>query len=326
MPAEQDISGCVGMCPVENINNEVHLLPHQNCSQFCSCIHGTSYVIDCPKDLYYSEEDRVCTFQSEAQCKISGERSEAPPSPNALRQFVDDLVIPRAEKGRSISLVTHIPTLTVTGPPTTVTVIPTSTTTCIVITETTTPTSTTITCLPSTATVTSTITATCLPSTITETSTVTATCLPSTTTETSTVTATCLPTTVTETETSTSTVIPTPTGTVTPTITVTTIPTETFTCTDTVTITPSGKVIPTLIATPILPVPTTDPELRGCIGTCSAEDPINVIHLPHEHCNKFCKCSYGLPHIFTCDLGLHFNPKLQVCDIPSNANCKGIVD
>ncbi|XP_063979524.1 uncharacterized protein LOC135163726 [Diachasmimorpha longicaudata] len=315
MPAEQDITGCVGLCPADNINNDIYLLPHQNCSQFCSCIYGIPYVIDCPKNFHYSEEDRVCTFQSEAKCKLSGGSEEATPSLDTLRDFLDDLNLPHIGTDRSISLVRYIPTLTVTGPPTTVTVTPTSTTTCLT-------TTTTKTINPTTTTSTS----TCLPSTTTITSTVTATPWPSTTTVTSTVSATCSPITVTETETSIATVIPTPTVTITPTIIVTTTPTETVTCTETVTTTRPGEVIPTLIVTPVYPAPTTSPELSGCIGTCPAEDPTNVVHLPHEHCGKFCKCSYGLPHVFTCDPGLHFNPELQVCDIPAHAKCKGIVD
>lgn len=42
-------------------------------------------------------------------------------------------------------------------------------------------------------------------------------------------------------------------------------------------------------------------------------------------CTKFCYCQYfsnqGKNHIENCPGGLHFNPKLQVCDWPLNAGC-----
>ncbi|XP_032682919.1 uncharacterized protein LOC116849660 [Odontomachus brunneus] len=63
---------------------------------------------------------------------------------------------------------------------------------------------------------------------------------------------------------------------------------------------------------------------------CPAEDPIGTtIHLPHESdCTKFYMCSAGRKILQQCpymnDKGdrLHFNPSLQVCDMPERAGCE----
>lgn len=71
--------------------------------------------------------------------------------------------------------------------------------------------------------------------------------------------------------------------------------------------------------TEILPIPTKCPEI----------DPLNyTVHLAHESdCTKFYKCDHGQKVEMNCPVmnakgdKLYFNPKLQVCDYPTNVNC-----
>ncbi|XP_023242388.1 LOW QUALITY PROTEIN: uncharacterized protein LOC111640596 [Centruroides sculpturatus] len=42
---------------------------------------------------------------------------------------------------------------------------------------------------------------------------------------------------------------------------------------------------------------------------------------PHKNCNKFVHCSNWMPYVKDCPAGLHYNPKLKVCDWPDNAGC-----
>ncbi|KAF2884429.1 hypothetical protein ILUMI_21753 [Ignelater luminosus] len=52
------------------------------------------------------------------------------------------------------------------------------------------------------------------------------------------------------------------------------------------------------------------------------EDPEEDILFPHEtDCSKFYKCSLGKKVEMDCPNGLHFNPKLNLCDWPANVDC-----
>ncbi|OXU25803.1 hypothetical protein TSAR_007966 [Trichomalopsis sarcophagae] len=63
----------------------------------------------------------------------------------------------------------------------------------------------------------------------------------------------------------------------------------------------------------ILPVPKECPKNH---------DPAYTVHIAHEtDCHKFYTCSFGKPVEKTCPLGLHFNPRKQVCDNPASAGC-----
>lgn len=41
------------------------------------------------------------------------------------------------------------------------------------------------------------------------------------------------------------------------------------------------------------------------------------------NCSQFCQCSNGIPYLYDCPSGLHFNPSLNVCDWPYRAGCTG---
>ncbi|XP_043486985.1 chitin-binding domain protein cbd-1-like [Polistes fuscatus] len=75
------------------------------------------------------------------------------------------------------------------------------------------------------------------------------------------------------------------------------------------------------------PVPTTTTRRPsttkpGIPDHCPSHDSGEVVHLPHEtNCSLFYKCDEGRKVLHQCPPGLHFNPKLQVCDLPQNVNC-----
>lgn len=42
-----------------------------------------------------------------------------------------------------------------------------------------------------------------------------------------------------------------------------------------------------------------------------------------DDCTKYYTCDHNSPILSSCAIGLHFNPKLMVCDWPMNAKCTG---
>ncbi|XP_074034576.1 peritrophin-1-like [Leptinotarsa decemlineata] len=57
---------------------------------------------------------------------------------------------------------------------------------------------------------------------------------------------------------------------------------------------------------------------------CSEVDDKYPVYFSLPDCTKFCQCSNGKPYLHGCPDGLHFNPELNVCDQPENANCSSI--
>merc|ERR1712062_579644 len=41
---------------------------------------------------------------------------------------------------------------------------------------------------------------------------------------------------------------------------------------------------------------------------------------PHEKCSKFYNCFGGFTHVMACPRNLYFNPRINVCDWPSNVD------
>ncbi|XP_066143521.1 mucin-2-like isoform X2 [Euwallacea fornicatus] len=66
------------------------------------------------------------------------------------------------------------------------------------------------------------------------------------------------------------------------------------------------------------PAPTTTAP-----GNCPLVDGTDSVYFPHDDCTKFWQCSNGVAHEHDCPAGLHFNPKLNVCDWPEQAGCAG---
>ncbi|GIY49226.1 hypothetical protein CEXT_303411 [Caerostris extrusa] len=64
----------------------------------------------------------------------------------------------------------------------------------------------------------------------------------------------------------------------------------------------------------------------GTNGQCPSQNPKHPVLLPHEDCTKFYICESGNPLVKSCQPGLHFNAKLNVCDYPNKAGCdSGII-
>ncbi|GFR09421.1 peritrophin-1 [Trichonephila clavata] len=81
------------------------------------------------------------------------------------------------------------------------------------------------------------------------------------------------------------------------------------------------------------------PENAGCIkdfskdqreksdkespnGKCPLKNPAHPVLLPHiSDCTKFYICDVGVPHVKSCQPGLHFNAKIEACDYPDKAGC-----
>jgi peptidoglycan hydrolase-like protein with peptidoglycan-binding domain len=58
---------------------------------------------------------------------------------------------------------------------------------------------------------------------------------------------------------------------------------------------------------------------------CPLNDKGDTVHLPHEYdCTLFYKCDFGEAVLQECPPGLHFNPRLSVCDWPEDAGCKKV--
>ena len=47
-----------------------------------------------------------------------------------------------------------------------------------------------------------------------------------------------------------------------------------------------------------------------------------VVYPDPNSCSNFYKCDYGVPIMFECPEGLHFNPEIEACDWPANAGCE----
>lgn len=65
-----------------------------------------------------------------------------------------------------------------------------------------------------------------------------------------------------------------------------------------------------------------DPSLA--VTKCSARRSDGLL-VPHEYCNKFYKCSGGVPMTITCPSTLLYNLDKELCDWPRNVDCEGRV-
>ncbi|XP_053679006.1 mucin-2-like [Anopheles nili] len=177
--------------------------------------------------------------------------------------------------------------------------------------------------------------------TTTEEPTTTTTVAPTTTTTVAPTTTTTVATTTTTTvaPTTTTTVAPTTTTTVAPTTTTTVAPTTTTT---TVAPTTTTTVAPTTTTT-VAPTTTTTTELTTLTTPgvdCPTCPPSNCVpdsrcplcekciptFFPHEKCDMYYKCNFGMICEMRCPPGLHFNWRENVCDWPEQAGCEFLPD
>lgn len=55
---------------------------------------------------------------------------------------------------------------------------------------------------------------------------------------------------------------------------------------------------------------------------CPAENNADVTLIPNpKSCSTFYICNSGIPYLMFCPVGLHFNPRERVCDLPEHAEC-----
>ncbi|KAJ8942597.1 hypothetical protein NQ318_006227 [Aromia moschata] len=57
---------------------------------------------------------------------------------------------------------------------------------------------------------------------------------------------------------------------------------------------------------------------------CPAVDGEHPVYIPLPNCTQFCQCSNGDAYLHNCPDGLHFNPVLNVCDYPTDADCPAV--
>ncbi|XP_063861437.1 mucin-2-like [Scylla paramamosain] len=64
--------------------------------------------------------------------------------------------------------------------------------------------------------------------------------------------------------------------------------------------------------------PVTTPDGSVCDVACPAAQGL----FPHpQKCGKWVHCDHNIPYVKDCPAGLHFNPRLKVCDWPQSAGC-----
>ncbi|KAJ8925530.1 hypothetical protein NQ315_009369 [Exocentrus adspersus] len=56
-------------------------------------------------------------------------------------------------------------------------------------------------------------------------------------------------------------------------------------------------------------------------SSCPQVDGLYPVYIPLPNCTQFCQCSNGSPYLHNCPVGEHFNPVLNVCDWPEDAQC-----
>ena len=80
-------------------------------------------------------------------------------------------------------------------------------------------------------------------------------------------------------------------------------------------------------STPVADSSTVSQELESTDNSLdprcpTINDPAGVTLLPHEYdCTKYYACDWGRAILMPCPDGLHFNPRLMVCDWPWSAGC-----
>ncbi|XP_052892426.1 mucin-2-like [Anopheles moucheti] len=77
-----------------------------------------------------------------------------------------------------------------------------------------------------------------------------------------------------------------------------------------------------ITTTPGVDCPTCPPSNCFPDNRCPKCEKCNPTYFPHEDCDKFYKCSYGLLCEMKCPPGLHFNARENVCDWPTQAGCE----
>ncbi|KAG8229162.1 hypothetical protein J437_LFUL009232 [Ladona fulva] len=68
-----------------------------------------------------------------------------------------------------------------------------------------------------------------------------------------------------------------------------------------------------------------DDSCQKVKSKCPVPESANATLLPNpDDCGSYCECVWGTPVLMHCPIGLHFNPSLNVCDIPGHAGCGSV--
>uniref|UniRef100_A0A182R1Y5 Chitin-binding type-2 domain-containing protein n=1 Tax=Anopheles funestus TaxID=62324 RepID=A0A182R1Y5_ANOFN len=92
--------------------------------------------------------------------------------------------------------------------------------------------------------------------------------------------------------------------------------------TTTTTVAPITTTTTQIWTTPEVDCPTCPPSNCFPDYRCPVCEKCNPTYFPHEDCDKFYKCSFGLICEMKCPPGLHFNARENVCDWPQQAGCE----
>uniref|UniRef100_A0A1S4HFD8 Chitin-binding type-2 domain-containing protein n=1 Tax=Anopheles gambiae TaxID=7165 RepID=A0A1S4HFD8_ANOGA len=152
--------------------------------------------------------------------------------------------------------------------------------------------------------------------------TTTTTAAPVTTTTTTAAPVTTTTTTVAPVTTTTTTVAPVTTTTTTAAPVTTTTTTVAPVTTTTTTAAPITTTTTQITTTPEVDCPTCPPSNCYPDNRCPKCEKCDPTFFPHDDCDKFYKCNFGLICEMRCPPGLHFNARENVCDWPSQAGCE----
>ena len=63
------------------------------------------------------------------------------------------------------------------------------------------------------------------------------------------------------------------------------------------------------------------PEEINPDSECPMNGSTDIVFLPSKNCNEYYICHNGVPNLFFCRQGSHWNAERRFCDLPANAGC-----
>lgn len=84
---------------------------------------------------------------------------------------------------------------------------------------------------------------------------------------------------------------------------------------------PDYEIVETTTNPPVVTTPKAPEEIPIPDSQCPPRGSTEIIFLPSKNCNEYYICHNGLPNLFFCRPGTHWNANEQFCDLPSNAGC-----
>ena len=72
---------------------------------------------------------------------------------------------------------------------------------------------------------------------------------------------------------------------------------------------------------PDYPVDPEEPKIPNPDSECPPRGSTDIVFLPSRNCNEYYICHNGVPNLFFCRPGSHWNAEREFCDLPANAGC-----